>query len=429
MDPEPRRKSKILAGALGYNVTMQYPLRPISPDELPAFAQVDRIAFGLPTPTELALDGWRAYELERTLGAFDGDDIVGTGRLYSFELTLPGGACLPAAGVSWIAVLATHRRRGILRALITRQLDDAVERGEPISILNASESAIYRRFGFGIATFATEIELDRRDITFTRSAPPGRVRLVDRERAAELFPPVFDRARLGQPGAVSRPAPWWEQSYFQWGEERRRGRSDVVFEAPDGSVDGFVSYHVEQRFSGGVASSALEVQDLVAVTPDAHAALWQHVVGVDLVRPITAWLCSIDAPLRWLLTEPRAVRTSRVGDWLWARLLDVPVALAARRYAMNAGLVLEVIDDERPDGAAAGRFELEGGPDGASCRPTIANPDLVLDVADLGAIYLGGVRPSTLARAGLIEERTSGALARADAMFAAEAVPFCNTWF
>jgi len=116
-----------------------------------------------------------------------------------------------------------------------------------------------------------------------------------------------------------------------------------------------------------------------------------------------------------------------VADWLWVRLVDVPAALAARRYGAEGRVTVEVADTFCPQNE--GRYQLEGGPAGAGCNPTTAASDLALSVADLGAAYLGGVRFSTLARAGRVEELTAGALARADAMFASEPLTWCETDF
>ena len=173
----------------------------------------------------------------------------------------------------------------------------------------------------------------------------------------------------------------------------------------------------------------MHVTDLVAVSDEARAVLWRYLLDVDLVATITAWVVPVDEPLRWLLRESRRMAVTRLGESLWVRVLDAPAALSARTYAAPGRVVFEVVDALRPDGDAAGRFVLDGGPDGAEARRTTDEPDLVLDVADLGGILLGGVRPSALARAGLIDERTPGALAIADAMFAVEPLPFSMTDF
>ncbi len=403
-------------------------LRPVTRDELPAFTRTDLVAFGERIePARLELD-WTSLELDRTLAAFDGDEIVGTGRLFSFELTMPGGRLLPAAAVSWIAVLPTHRRRGILTAIKTQQLDDAAERGEPLAMLYASEGGIYRRFGYGISSSSMSVSVERRHSAFLHPVPDGRVRLVEEDAARKLFPEIFDRARRVQPGAVQRVDAWWPDQFF-WPDPDDKGTAFYcVYESPEGVLDGYAAYRFEARWGNG-PEGTLHVGDLVSVTPAARAVLWRYLLDVDLVAKITAWVVPIDEPLRWLLRESRRMAVTRLGESLWVRVLDAPAALSARTYAAPGRVVFEVVDELRPDGAAAGRFVLDGGPDGAEARRTTDDPDLVLDVADLGGILLGGVRPSALARAGLVDERTPGALAIADAMFAVEPLPFSMTDF
>lgn len=399
-------------------------------DELEAFARVDLAAFGetIGNLARLELD-WTQLELDRTLAAFDHGEIVGTGRLLSFELTVPGATQLPVAAVTWIAVLPTHRRRGILTAIMRRQLADAAERGEPLAILLASEGSIYRRFGYGIATSSMSVSLDRRHSAFLQYVrDDGRVRLVDDDEARKVLPEIFDRVRRVQHGAVQRIDAWWPDQFFWRDSDERGTRFYAVHEAPDGVPDGYVAYRIEPKWEH-VARSTLHVSDLVCLAPDVRAALWRFVCDVDLVETIEAWGLPVDDPLRWLLAESRRLQVRGINDFLWVRLLDVPAALESRAYMGESTVVFEVVDAFRPRQAAAGRFELEAGPDGARVSRTKRDPDLVLEVTELGAAYLGGVRFSTLARAGLVTEQTPGALARADALFAVEPLPFAYTWF
>jgi len=406
----------------------EFVLRPVTRDELTEFTMTPLTAFGERfEPARFELD-WTSVELDRTLAAFDGDQIVGTGRLYSLELTMPGGRVLPTAAVSWIAVLPTHRRRGILSAIKRTQLDDAAERGESLAILYASESSIYRRFGYGVSTSSMSLSIERRHSAFLEPVPGGRVRLVEEDDARKLFPEIFERVRRVQPGAVQRVDAWWPGEFF-WREHDEKGaRNYCVYESPDGALDGYAAYRFEAGWNTD-SNATLHVHDLVTVSSAARAVLWRYLLDVDLVETINAWVVPVDEPLRWLLRESRRMRVTRVGDSLWVRVLDAPAALASRTYAIPGRVVFEVVDELRPDGTAAGRVALDGGPDGAHARRTSEEPDLVLDVADLGGILLGGVRASTLARAGLVEERTAGALAVADAMFAVEPQPFSMTDF
>ncbi len=404
---------------------MELTLRPIVADEIPGFLRADEYGFGFRHDYEPHM-AWATAELDRTIAAFDGDQIVGTGRNYSLELTLPGGAVIPASGVSWISVLPTHRRQGILSAMMAYLLDESARREDSVSMLTASEGGIYGRFGFGVATRVLSIRIERVAAVFAAPVTAGRVRLVEPEESSKVAPELFERVRAQRCGAVSRPSFWWPGEWVP--KEHAKQRFDVIYEL-DGRVEGYAVYNVEGPWADGFSDKTVAVHDLIAATPEAEAALWQYLCGIDLVTSITHWNVAPDTELPWRLRDARQVRTKSFRDWLWLRPVDVAALLSARRYATDGRLAFEVRDDMRPDGRAAGRFLLEGGPHGASCTRTDSPPELVLGVAALGAISLGGMAPSVLARAAQIEEQDPGALARADAMFAAERAPFSLTWF
>jgi predicted acetyltransferase len=400
-------------------------LRRITVDELPQYLTADFAAFGERWDTSRPPGPFLTHEVERAIAVVDGEAIVGTGRNYSMEVTVPGLATVPAGGVSAIAVLPTHRRQGALTAMMGRLLDDAVAAGEPLAILHASEGAIYGRFGFAPATQVMRFDVDRREARFRVPTPEARTRIIEPDEVLKIFPEVFEQVRRSRPGVVSRPAPWWPDEFFTFPVPGIR--FDVLLERA-GRPEGYVSYKFQPRWPDR-SDSRLVVQELVAVSPEAHAALWRYLVSVDLVQTIETRFAALDDPFPWMLTSHRTARVIGVHDSLWARILDVPTALAARRYGNRGGLVLEVVDEFRPGGDAAGRFALEVGAGGVLCARTTASPDLVLGVAELSAAYLGGVRLATLSAAGRVQEETSGTLARADAMFAGERMPYALTWF
>jgi predicted acetyltransferase len=413
-----------------YNGPMDIDIRPITREEGDQFSAVMAAAFGETFGAEELADHDRWFEYERSIGAFDGDRLVGTGGAYSMDLTLPGLTTIPIGGLTAIAVLPTHRRRGILRSMIAYHFEETEGRGELLSALGASESVIYGRFGYGLATTFADYEIDPRRGQFLRpAATPGRVRLLEPEETAKIVPPLYDRYRRGQPGELSRPQVWWEV-YARDPDWTRQGASrhyDVVYESEPGRVDGWVSYRVENRWPNGLAANVIKVRMLVGLTTEAEAALWRYVLDLDLAGTVQLLGRPVDDPIRWRLADPRRLRITDLGDHLWVRLLDLPGALAARRYAVPDALVLEVTDALRPRNQ--GRFRLEGGPDGAACQPATAEADLAVDVADLGAAYLGGASLASLARADRVAELTPGALLRADRMFAADPPPVCTTHF
>jgi predicted acetyltransferase len=409
---------------------MDIEIRAIEPDRFPEYARVFEAAFGETSSEEELADYQRSVEYDRSIAAFDGDRIVGTGGADSMELTLPGLTTIPIGGLTAIAVLPTYRRRGILRAMIARHFEDVEGRGEVVSALMASESTIYGRFGYGVATLSADREIDTRHAAL-RDAPAatGRLRLLDKDERAAVVRPFYDRVRRSQPGELSRSDWWWEMfaSDPSWRHRGESGRQDVVYEPEPGRVDGWLSYRIKTNWDSGLPDNMIRVHQLFALTPEAGAALWRHCLDLDLASTVRLLTRPVDDPLGWYLLDPRRLRTVGLADHLWIRLLDLPAAMEARRYAVEGRLVLEVTDALRPGNQ--GRWLLEGGPDGASCRRTGEQPDLALDVAELGAAYLGGTSLATLGRAGRVHEQVPGALVRADAMLASDPPAWSTTHF
>jgi predicted acetyltransferase len=390
-------------------------IRPIEESEIGVFCTKLNRAFGgdphdLEEETQRML---RVLDLDRSVCAFDGDDLIGTCAAIPFDLTVPGNA-LPMGGTTWVMVQSTHRRRGLLRAMMTAHLEEIRRRGEPLAGLWASESSIYGRFGYGLATEACEMELDAKAITFAGDPPPGEVRLVEADAARTLLPPIHELVRPTRPGALSRNEAWWEARIFADPEHRRKGRTTkrwAVYER-DGVGEGYAIYRQESKWTP-FPKGAVHVVELFAATPEAHEALWRFVTSIDLFPDVHYWNFPVDDELPWRVTDPRQVQR-KPCDGMWLRLMDVSRALAGRSYAAEGRLVLGVSDKFLPDND--GSYELEAGPDGAQCRRTETEPDLEIPVEALGAVYLGTPRVTTLARAGLVRG-SDEALALADRLF------------
>ena len=410
---------------------MDTEIRAVTADEFEDLIGVTQVAFGAPPNDAEALDELRrGIELGRTRAAFEGGRLIGSSAAFAFELTLPGLTRVAASGITMVGVLPTHRRRGHLRAMMGALLDDTAERGEPLSILLASESLIYGRFGFGLASSHTWVELSTRHGALLPSVPTaGRVNLVDPAEAAKVLPAVLDQARRRQPGDIPRPDPMWD-GIFRDPEKRRNGAGPAfyaVHESPGGEADGYAIYRVKPSWDDGSPNARLLAGEIVTLNATAEADLWRYLCSVDLVEVVEAENRPLTDPLRWMLADPRRLLVKGLSDLLWVRILDVASALSARRYPAPGRLVLEITDPFRPD--TAGRYLLEGGPDGATCRRTGAEADVTLAADALGALYLGGVSAATLAAAGRVVEHTDGAVVKASAMFASQQEPFCRTHF
>jgi len=358
---------------------------------------------------------------------FDGRQVVGTAGIFSYQMAVPGGS-LACGGVTRVGVVATHRRRGLLRAMMRRQMDDMHQRGEPLAALYASEAPIYGRFGYGLATYMADIEIERSHGAFLNPPPVrGRVVMADVPAAVDAFTQVWADVQPTQPGMLTLDARWWRNQLADL-EFSRQGFSPhyrVVYEA-DGKPAGFALYRIKMDWDATGPIGMLRVEHLIAASADAYAALWRYLLEVDLIARVTADGRSVDEPLRFLLADARQPKTS-VADGIWLRLVDVARALAGRRYGVEGRLVLRVRDAFCPWND--GHYELNGGPTNAVCERCTDDPDVELSAADLAAAYLGGNRFRTLHEAGRIEELHRGAVARADAMFASDRTPWCPSHF
>lgn len=406
---------------------MDVEIRPVTSEEFEAYIRATERAFGHQPSGEEVENERRIFEPDRSLAVFDGDRIVGTTGAFSLEVTVPGGA-LPMAGVTVVGVAPTHRRRGLLTMMMRRQLDDVRDLGEPLAGLWASEGAIYQRYGYGMATYACEIEIDRSWTGFSRPYEwSGSVRLVEKEEAMRLMPPVMDRVAETTPGMWKRSTAFWEHTFADL-ERWREGASPLFFAVYQSSEgpEGYAAYRVKHHWPSGIPTGTVKFKELMAVTTPATAALWRTLFDHDLMGKVEGWPRPLDEPLLHMLAHPRALKL-RLTDGLWIRLVDVPKALASRRYSAEGSIGFEVHDTFCPWNE--GRYRLEGGPDGATCERVGAEADLAVDAADLGATFLGGVSFRQLHRAGRVSEVTPGAMARADAMFAWDPLPFCSAVF
>ncbi|MBB4663369.1 GNAT family N-acetyltransferase [Conexibacter arvalis] len=387
-------------------------IRSLTDADAGAWDECIDVAFHEATPPASRERGRSLIPPERTAAAFDGERLVGTSGAYPQRLSIPGGE-LPCAGVTVVTVLPTHRRRGILTRMMARLFEQALAAGEPIAALWAAEGGIYGRFGYGVAARTATIELDGGSPPPVRAdAPAVELALLPLEGAAPLLAPVWEALRARRAGVPARAEAWWRRRVLDDPEherDRRRPKRLVVARDDGGAVRGYALY----RARGPEGSTVLEVDELIAPDPVVEAALWGFFCGVDLVERVRAELRPVDDPLPYRLADFRQARTTVVEDGLWLRLLDLPAALAARAYATGLDMTIAVADARLP--ANDGTWRLEASPGGdARCTRSDRAPQLALDVAALGAAYLGGTPLARLADAGRVRELEPGALARLD---------------
>lgn len=423
-----------------------YPIRPVSPEEFDAYHTVDMHAFhGSPlSPQERQLVVSH-LEFDRSLAAFDGDMPVGTAGAYTFHLTVPGSRVLPAAGVTWVSVLPSHRRRGVLSSMMRRQLADIRDRGEPVAVLWASESVIYSRFGYGRAMWHADLTLHRGEGTLARrwasgpaSGPAGglRLRLAEPTSVLPELAKVYDAVLASRPGFIARDESWWQRTVYD-PADRRQGSTPLhcVLAEDDGGPRGYALYTATSRWDSDTSlpDGTLNVREMVGADAAASAALATDLLGRDLTTEFRLRVRPVDDPLLYQLADPRRAR-ARLKDGLWLRIIDVPAALAGRRYSAPVDVVLEVRDELLPDNAGRWRLTTSGSVAdesglSATCEPSSAAPDVLLDITELGAAYLGGTTLGALAGAGLVTEGRSGAVRQLSTALVWDPAPWCPVNF
>ncbi|CAM5422422.1 GNAT family N-acetyltransferase [Streptomyces aurantiogriseus] len=400
-------------------------LRVLRPEDWDQWYDTLLRAFGGAGESEEERALWRGLTLcERSLGAWDGGELVGTAGAFDFRLTVPGGASVPAAGVTMVGVVATHRRRGVLTSMMRRQLDDVRDWGEPLAVLTASEAAIYGRFGYGAATFGLTAEIDTSRVRL--SVPAGtddvRLRYASPVDLLDLCEGLYARKVPLRAGMLAR-RPGWEQLGVLDPEGERGGASPLqcVIAERGGEVVGYVRFRVRPEWTDTGHNGQVELQDLVAVDAVSEAALWRFLFGIDLTTSLKVRGRPLDEAWQYLVSDIRRCLL-RVRDGLYVRLVDVGAALEARTYQAPVDVVLEVEDAFCPWNS--GRWRLTGDAKGASCVRTEDAADLALSVRELGAAYLGGVSLASLAAAGRVRELRQGALGEASMGFGSAVAPW-----
>ncbi len=424
----------------GQTGLMDSVVRKLRPEEAAAFWRSVMIPFLEPfagDPDQVTdFEMWAAKsELDRAWVVDTGDHFAGNSAIYSLDVTLPaalGQSCptIPMAGVTAVGVHPTHRRQGFLRQLMSVMHDDARKRGEALAGLEASESVIYGRFGYGLAANVAQYSIDSRASAFAVPAPTIDLALIDKDEAVKVLPQIFDRQRRTRSGEVNRSSGYWARLLVD--RPHHRDGSAARFHAV--CDEGYLLYRAGRDtnlFKGDRAQ--IVVEELRADTPDVEAALWRFVFDLDLIGQVHVKRSPVDEPLRWRLADPRQLRTVGIQDRLYVRILNTAVAFETRGYQTEGRLVMDVLPPAASEEAdeGPGRWVLEVGPDGASCRRARRGEeaDLRLDLAALGSLYLGGFPASLLAAGGRVEELKVGSLSVADALLTTRPSPRSGTGF
>jgi predicted acetyltransferase len=400
----------------------QHKVDTITEEDVPAFVAAVEAAFHADPAPDYVERLKTKLEIDRTVVVRDGDEIVAGASIYSRRMTVPGGE-LPIAGVTQVGVLPTHRRRGLLTAMMQRQLNDIHDAGdEAVAALWAAEAAIYGRYGYGLASLSGEIILDSSE-THLRAPVTLRPTLSTPADAVDAMRAIYEQIRPTRSGMLDREGPWWDVR-IQDREQDRDGANALRAAVIDG--DAYALYAVKSNFDENRISAEVEVREAMAVTPEGYAAIWNFLLTLDLTRRLRYLFGPSDDPLMHLITEAQAAPV-RLHEALWMRLVDLPRALRERTYGEPFEVIFEVEDTICPWNA--GRWALRWDGATATCAETSLPPALQVGVADLGAVYLGGTTLAQLARAGRVRELRDGALAAVSRSFRSDVAPWCPEIF
>ena len=406
-----------------------FDVRTITDDDALVFRS--RVSTGFGTDVEdddAARERFQAiFELDRTLAAFDGDEMIGTGAGFSLGVTVPGGAEVAMGGTTVITVQPTHRRRGVLRSLMGRHLDDVAEHGEPLAGLWASESSIYGRFGYGPATWRHVAKVDARAVQLRQTSMTGAIRILESEEADPVLRSLYESARPGRSGMLTRSDAWWTHRLLADPESWREGKSKlrhVVFEE-SGTVTGYATYRQKSSWDDFLADGEVNVTEVVVTTQDAHTALWAFLTNIDLFPRVEWWNMPTDDPLLWKVGDRRRIN-QKVVDGLWVRVMDVPAALSARTYDRDGVVTFELNDPTRPQTSGTYRLEVADGV--GNCSQVDATADVSFHAEILGSLYLGGGDALAMAGSGRIDGEPA-AVTMLHRIFRSDQPPWCPEVF
>lgn len=405
-------------------------IRPVAPSERRAVTDTVRAALLTGAVADDAMESYGpSWDGGDFIAAWDGSRCVGNVGAFHFDTTVPGGSRVTTAGVTKVGILPTHTRRGLLTSMITRLLDDAHSAGTVLASLRASEAPIYGRFGFGLAGDTVAAEIDTRRALPLRIDPPtGLIRILDSDELLSTVPPIYALSRW-RVGTVNRPDWLWplklkaagQPTESSWG----KGSFIAVHSNTDGNDDGYVHYEVEwnENFAENPTGTG-KVIDLWGGSPEVELALWDYVLGIDLVLVWQAEPRPIDDPIRRAMYDPRAYKTRQRLDEQWMRLLDVDAALSQRSYgATDRSVTLQIADPMFKENCD--RWTISS----AGAERSDAQPDMSVDIAAISALYLGGVTWTGLAASGALPDAPTKVLADLDALFGVSHAPFSGTMF
>ena len=364
---------------------------------------------------------------DRTFLAVEGGRVLGVAAGFASRFTLAGGAAVPCATVPSVGVRADAQGRGIGRALLEHQVRDAAARGDAVMALNASEVAIYGRYGYGPTSPWWSVAADPRLLAWRDDAPaPVDVEVRDVEDARDDLVDLHARAFGRWPGELERTDGWWTAALSPRPDDAGPRRV-VLHRDEEGRLDAAAIHTVKQGFDDLGFANELAVLDHVALDARADLRLWRWLLTQRLLGKVSCDRVDPASALPWALQDPRRLRTTAHADAAWVRVLDPGAVLSGRLTTASGRVVLDVVDPLVP--AAAGTWELVGDGSGLLCQRSDAEPDLTVPVDLLAPLVWSFTTATRAAAAGRIDAHAPATLGVLDALLAWPRPSWCTTGF
>ena len=406
---------------------MKVDIRHITPNEKEEYLKIVYTVFGMKPSEDYLERRNHTMELDRCLAAFVDGKIVGANGVYSFTLSVPGGI-VKAGGIIDVVVYPTHRRQGLMSKLMKKQLNEILDKNEPIAILYSAESGTYGRFGFGLATFQENWEIKRHDSKFRKTLnnynSVENIEMVSHQEISNLLPKIYELAWKQRPGMIKREISRWNRLKLEMERKDIPGIPSYALFKKDGKYEGYVNYRL--NLNSTTTDGSLLINEIISTTDEAHLNLVNYCMSIDGVKKITSKSRPLDDPIPWILEEPRKL-SRYVEDQLHLRIVDVPSALVARKYNVDGQITILVTDNILESNNA--KFSLENSSNIAKCKKTNLPHDLKIDIRELGSIYLGETSWLNLCKSKLIEINSLEKLHLADQMFYSIPSPWCADYF
>ncbi len=340
------------------------------------------------------------------------------------------GASIPLGGISGVACLPEHRRKGYVGRLMQHALALMREQGQPLSSLWTPHPTLYRRYGWMIASSALRYSFHPKDIAPANAAQPEGSAYRVTEEGWPAVADVYGRFAAPRNGYLDRDERWWKEAFFRrLHDEKRRPNDVAVWADGKGQPRGYLAYFSSrERHLDGPPTDRLAIQEFAALDSTAYLGLLRYLLTHDLAEEIT-WFGPIDEPFTVAITEPGRVKREHYYGFM-LRIVDLEKAVAARPPAAEApegSFTVYIADLSAPWNGGLWRIEGSGGRLAATRAD--GTPDLSTDAAAFAAMYNGFLRPSEAARSGLAEVSNPEAAALADRMLAADYPPYSSEFF